>query len=329
MPPAVRTGWSFAWVGLGAAIALALGLCATFLILTSLQEDLFSRDRERRMAAISQTVTASLQQAGRFALAQAQTISLNSNIAKALGTQDRRQLLELSGPIFTSLKTNGVAVVGFQTPDLKTFLRVHQPDNFGDDISRTRPLLLAAIKTRLPQAGIEIGASGASARGAAPVTDAGQFLGTVEVGLSLDDVIEQAKTITNADFAIILSQSLSGASARDIHESFGDLVLAKSTDSALFGALLRDDTIALQRDVTLSHRQTRGVDSAILVQPLIDFSGRMIGVVAAVKGFSQHNIERQQTEVNLLAALAIAGIIAFAVFSILARLALRRLGASA
>lgn len=312
--------WSFLWVGLGAAIALVVGLSSLFLTLTSMQNDLLARDRERRMETIGQNVTTSIDEAGRFAVAEAETISANGAIAKALGEQDRARLFELTRGLYQKLNAHGVAVLGFQTPDLRYFLRVHQPDLFGDDLSKTRAILLAVNKTRQSQSGVESGNSGAFVRGAAPVMNDDQLVGTVEVGVNLEVVIAQVKADTNADVAVIFSQSLSGLAAKDPNESFGDLSLATSTNSPLFASLLRERAISLSRDSSLSARQIEGVDSAILVQPLIDFSGRMIGVVAAVKGFSRHNIERRQTEVDMLADAFIVGIFAFAVFSALARL---------
>lgn len=327
--PSPPSRFSYLRIGLGAALALIVGLSGMLWIFSSLEEDLLARDRERRMSAISQTLTISLDRASRFALAEAQTISSDASVAKALGAQDRKQLQDLMSGLYQTLKTHGVGVVGFQTPDLKYFLRLHQPDNFGDDQSKTRPILLAANKSRQPQSGVESGMSGAFARGATIVTDAGQFVGTVEVGINLDGVIEDVKTATNADVAVLLSKTMTGQSDSSSHETFGDLLLVGSTDAKLFGLLLRDDAIELKRDLHLSNRQIGGLDSAILTQPLIDFSGRMIGVVAAVKSFSQHNIERRQTRVDMFAAAIIAGIFAFAVFSVLSSLALKRARASA
>lgn len=280
------------------------------------------------MSAISQTLTTSLDKAARFALAEAQTIAADAAVAKALGAQDRRQLQDMTGGLYQTLKTHGVGVFGFQTPDLKYFLRLHQPDLFGDDQSRTRPILLAANKSRQPQSGVESGGAGVFARGVAVLTDSGQFVGTIDIGINLDGVIEDIKAVTNADVAVLLSKSMTGQSDSAAHETYGDLILAGSTDAKLFDSLLRDDAIELKRDPHLSSRQIGGLDNAVLTQPLIDFSGRMIGVVAAVKSFSQHNIERRQTRVDMFAAALIAGIIAFAVFSVLASLALKRERAS-
>jgi len=316
------SGWASSLrVGLGAAIALALGIDVLLYTSIELQDALFARDRDKRLAAVSEAFAASLDQGGRFALATAEAVSSSPTVVRALATQDRKLLTDLTAPAFKKLQTHGVKSFGFQTPDLKYFLRLQTPENFGDDLSKSRPILLAANKSRRPQMGLERSASGILLRGVTPVGDGDAFAGTVEVGVELAPLLEELKSVANADVAI-----LARAAANDSAKPAGELTLVEATDSSLFARLLWEGALANGRDRALFERRFDGVDGAMLVEPITDFSGESIGVFVAVKRFPDHDTERRQTRTDLIATGAIAGIVAFAAFSLLARLALARRG---
>jgi hypothetical protein len=310
--------------GLVTALVLALCFAAMIAITFSMQNEVIARDRDHQMAAVSQAITAALDQAGRFALTQAETTARQSAIARALAAGDRAALADLTGPTYAYLKTQSVPVFGFHAADMTYLLRLHLPDKFGDDLTKLRPMVLAANKTRRSQVGLEIGVAGTFVRGIAVINDGGRFVGTVEAGLNLEPILEQVKTLTNADIAVVLSQSLAelprGANDKSGAEQFGDLIALASTDTPLFTGLLRDGAIRLARSREAVPHRIRDETGAILVQPLIDFSGRMIGNIVAVKSFPSHGAALQRSRVELIAAALIGAILAFVAFAVMARM---------
>jgi hypothetical protein len=320
------------WTGLLPALVLALGFGGMLAITFSTQSEMIARDRDNQMAAVSEAITSALDQAGKFALTQAETTARRQSVGRALAAGNRAELQNLSGATYAYLKTQSVPVFGFHSADMKYLLRLHLPDSFGDDLAKIRPMVLAANKSRRSQVGLEIGIAGTFVRGVAIVENAGEFAGTVEAGLNLQPILEQVKTITNADIAIVLSQSLAGLPARGPNdqgpgELFGDLNLFASTDSQLFAALLRDGAIRLARSREVVGRNFQGESGAVLVQPLIDFSGRMIGNVVAAKTSAYQGAELRRTRTELIAAALIGAILAFVAFSILARMIANSAGA--
>jgi hypothetical protein len=312
-------------VGLIAASVLALCFGTMIAITFSMQNEVIARDRDHQMDAVSQAITAALDQAGRFALTRAETTARQSAVTRALAANDRAALAELAGPTYAYLKTQSVPVFGFHAADMTYLLRLHLPGKFGDDLTKFRPMVLAANKTRRSQVGLEIGVAGTFVRGIAVINDAGRFVGTVEAGLNLEPILEQVKTLTNADIAVVLSQSLAelpprGANDKGVSEQFGDLIALASTDTPLFTGLLRDGAIRLARSREVVPHRIRDEAGAILVQPLIDFSGRMIGNIAAVKTFPSHGAALQRSRTELIAAALIGAILAFVAFTVLARM---------
>jgi signal transduction histidine kinase len=76
-----------------------------------------------------------------------------------------------------------------------SFLRVHAPGKFGDDLSDIRPLIVAVNRDGTPRAGFEIGRIYAGLRGAVPVVmaaaDGGvDRLGVLEVGTSMQPLLD-------------------------------------------------------------------------------------------------------------------------------------------
>lgn len=317
--------------------ALPLALAASAVIVISFAimlrfmfaalDDMVERDGAAQMTAASQAVTAALDQAGKFALAQAETMARRADVAAALAAGDRPALSGMSAAIFDYLKAQaGVKIFGYHSADMRYLLRVHKPDRDGDDISGKRPMVLAANKSRRPQVGLEIGVTGlVGVRGITTVQAGERFVGTMEVGMELLPIIERVKTSTNADIAVILSQSLAdlpavdGKPPKDAGEAYGDLFLSASTDNALFGRLLRDKTIQLTRGTEIRDIRIDGVRAGLVIQPLVDFSGRMVGGLVAVKGFAGQQAQVKQTRTDLTVIALCGGILAFVLFAVLTR----------
>ncbi|WP_409526478.1 sensor domain-containing diguanylate cyclase [Nitrincola sp. MINF-07-Sa-05] len=95
-------------------------------------------------------------------------------------------------------------------PDSTSFLRVHVPDQFGDKLSDVRPILAATNHTLTAQTGFEIGRFYSGLRGVVPFfyefSDGHrEYVGTLEAGTSLDDMIERLDRDLGAGIAVTLS----------------------------------------------------------------------------------------------------------------------------
>src|SRR5690606_3172496 len=68
--------------------------------------------------------------------------------------------------------------------DITSWLRVHRPEKFGDDLSGFRSTVVATNQTGKPVSGLEFGVEGLGIRGISPVLAQGRPLGSVEFGMS-------------------------------------------------------------------------------------------------------------------------------------------------
>lgn len=95
-----------------------------------------------------------------------------------------------------------VNIFQFHVPPATSFLRIHKPGKFGDDLSRFRKTVVRANKEKLVQAGIEVGKYGASIRVVYPVNDNGKHIGSVEIGSDYINLMENVARSLKVKFAI-------------------------------------------------------------------------------------------------------------------------------
>ncbi|NVJ71561.1 MAG: HAMP domain-containing protein [Alphaproteobacteria bacterium] len=140
----------------------------------------------RELGTLADSLKDKIAQETMRAQAMAQMLADSPPVQAAFAARDRSQLegLTLSG--FPELKqTFGVRQVQFHTAPAVSFLRVHRPEKFGDDLSGFRHSVVQANETGKAQLGPEAGVAGLGIRAVLPMKHQGQQVGSVEVGLSL------------------------------------------------------------------------------------------------------------------------------------------------
>ncbi|HEY3366363.1 MAG TPA: methyl-accepting chemotaxis protein [Symbiobacteriaceae bacterium] len=135
-----------------------------------------------QIALLERTFTTELQSDTVSAYAGATTLANMPEVVKAFGAHDREKLKAATGSLFQSLKDRGVAQIQFHVPPATSFLRLHQPEKFGDDLSSFRTTVVQANQTQKPVTGLEEGVAGWGIRAVVPVNDGSTFIGTVEFG---------------------------------------------------------------------------------------------------------------------------------------------------
>lgn len=72
-------------------------------------------------------------------------VTSDKNIVKAFAERDRKTLLQLTAPLFVTMKEKYHAQqFHFHTPPATSFLRVQRPSKFGDDLSSFRATVVKA-----------------------------------------------------------------------------------------------------------------------------------------------------------------------------------------
>lgn len=272
------------------AACLTLTIAFSALLVIQGSQRQLAEGKRQEMQATALLLTSSMSQAASLSATQATQISRDVRVIELLRNGDRAALAAYLKPSYDALASEaGVNMLHFHTPDIKSFLRVQDPDNFGQDLSGFRPMILAANKSRLLQKGLEVGIAGLSLRAVAPVLEGDSLIATFEVGVDLKTLMDLAKSASGADFALFLSPSITGFTPKDKQPIAGakGLVIEAATETRLFEDLAGAGAVGLQREPVETEIGLKDRRFSALSQPLLDYSGRMIGTIMIARDITE------------------------------------------
>ncbi|MCF8481683.1 MAG: HAMP domain-containing protein [Rhodospirillum sp.] len=254
--------------GLAALATVCMGVAA--LVKQADQIDQFS---ERGLIAAYERLSARINVQATRAADMAWSVALNADVQKAMAEGDREALARAYVPGFKAFsETRGVKQFQFHKAPAMSFLRVHKPEKFGDDLSGFRETVVVVNTTGKPVSGVEKGVAGVGVRAVVPVHYEGKQVGSVELGLSLgESLIETFTKVSGSPVAVLLAEEGGG------FESLGS-----SLDPSMVPGpeILR---AAMDARTHLSDMTKGGQTFARMAGPLMDYSGRAIGVVVVAE----------------------------------------------
>ncbi|MDH6266562.1 methyl-accepting chemotaxis protein [Rhizobium sp. SG_E_25_P2] len=267
-----------------------------------------SASEKKEIEATSLVLITAMTQAENLTVSHSELIAQDNQVIALLKAGDRAGLMAKMKPTLDSLALEaGVDVLHFQTADIKSFLRVWAPEDFGQDLSKIRPMVLAANRSRKPQKGLEIGLKGLSLRAVSAAIDSDAVIGTVEVGVSLKMLMEASKSSTGADFAIFLDPQYIPTAKGGFGERGAKLQLDGSTNSTLFEALQKDGLIKLSRGPELEITKREAATLGVMTRPLLDYSGKVIGAMIVARDFTVAEAAFRATLVTVI-VVALSGL---------------------
>lgn len=178
------------------------------IVLTS-TTSLIKHAEERELNKYFDSVMAELKSEERLATAIASTIASSQNLIEDFANNRRNDLLSKSKPIFDLLSRDfNVRQFQFHLPPATSFLRVHKPEKYGDDLSSFRSTVVDANSNKQVVSGLEKGVAGLGIRGIAPINQGNQHLGTVEMGMSFGKpFFDEFKEKYSVDIALHVKQN--------------------------------------------------------------------------------------------------------------------------
>jgi diguanylate cyclase (GGDEF)-like protein len=141
----------------------------------------------------------------------ANNLFLNEDVITAFENQDRKTLLKLTQPLYYELldKNPYLHIMHFHTKDTKSFLRLHKPKKFGDDLSGFRHMINTVNAKKVKQIGLEVGRYGIFYRVALPVFNAsGKHLGSFEFGIDINYIFDLFNTDYEINSVLLLHKEI-------------------------------------------------------------------------------------------------------------------------
>ncbi|CAA7616437.1 cache domain-containing protein [Magnetospirillum sp. UT-4] len=192
-------------------------------------------------------------------------------IPQAVATGDRAMLSAMFVPGFKTMKqVYGVEQFQFHLPPATSFLRVHSPAKFGDDLTAIRKTIIRTNQVKAPTRGLEYGVAGLGIRGLVPLMDGGTHVGSVEFGLTFAAAFfERFKHEHGIDLALHVPDVKDPSVFKVFAGTFGDgnHLSAAEVAQAAAGQVVRKTVAA------------GGGRIAVLGRTVSDYSGEPLGVV--------------------------------------------------
>ena len=278
---------------------------------------------QSRFGLMQQIVQTALADAGSKALARAEFVANLPQVKALFAAGDREGLLAELGGVFANQKArHGIAQGQFHVAPATSFLRLNDPAKFGDDLSKFRPLVAAANRDHLSVKGVAVARSGPAIFGITPVDDAaGNPIGTFEFGLDFAPMMTALKNAYGMDLALFIDEKPLVEFATGVDpERLGDqnrvgrYIRFESTNTDLMAALVTPQDLAVVNEPKTLVRDFNGLAQGIILLPIANASGSIIGVVAAATDFSGSRAQASkaliwQALIGVIAIIALSGFV--------------------
>jgi methyl-accepting chemotaxis protein len=274
--------------------AIALVVVAASIISSLLFTRMISSVEEKQFSLMHSIVAFGLEGAEDRALARAALIADLPRARALFAARDRVGLLAEYSKMFTEQKEKyGVDQAQFHSPPATSFLRLHAPTEFGDDLSKFRPIVVAVNRDQISRKGFAIARSGPAIFGVVPMFDPQEkHIGSFEVGIAFNDVLDNLKNTYNIETAVFIDETSLHEFAKGVEPSVfsdqnrvGKFIRFYSTNAAVFRSLVSDKDLNTT-EKTQYTREALGVTYGIVLVPLRNGAGEVIGMVAATSDFS-------------------------------------------
>ncbi len=239
----------------------------------------------------------------------------DETLKAAFRAGDRQALLALSEPLYQRLNQD-TQITHFYFNDAKrrNFLRVHQPQRYGDLINRFTTL--DAESSGKTAGGPELGPLGTfTLRAVAPWREDGQLLGYIELGGEIEHEMHELGTMFDAGFFLLVSkqhldredweQGMRMLGREGNWDLLPDLVVPARSDEGLPLGLLAEARVPSWSDpvrVRSIHADGKYYRSAVF--PLKDAGNRTVGGILVVRDMSMRVVGTLQT-IGIIAVIAL------------------------
>ena len=124
--------------------------------------------------------------------------------------RDRDRLYTDALPVFEALKKlfPEFSNMHFHLADGHSFLRMHRPHEFGDDLTSKRPMIAQMHLDHEPKDGYEVGAHGLYYRIAEPILVDGHYIGAMELGFQPQVLLHDIESILGVEVGLFLPTAI-------------------------------------------------------------------------------------------------------------------------
>jgi len=264
----------FSQLKIGARIGLAISLLLISAVLAITITAFLRFDKllfeaeEREARETFKLLNTEIAARGRTAETLSVLLANLPEVQQAMTDQNRPQLLTQLQSVYQILATQyGVDQFQFHTSPATSFLRLHKPNKFGDDLSAIRPAVVDVNHSGKTARGLENGVAGLGIRGIAPIARQNKHLGSVEFGMAFDQAfLEAFKAEHGVEMMLLIPQD---QGFKTLHSTHGERSLLSESQ---LHAVLKGEIVA-------QYAKSANQPVIVYAQAIKDYSGQPIGVL--------------------------------------------------
>lgn len=301
--------------------AIALVVVAASIISSLLFTNMISSVEAKQFSLMHSIVAFNLKGAEDRALARAAMIADLPRTRALFAAQDRAGLLAEYSKMFAEQKDKyGVDQAQFHSLPATSFLRLQAPADFGDDLSKFRPIVVAVNRDQIARSGVAVAHSGPAIFGVVPMFDPQEkHIGSFEVGIAFDRLLDNLKNAYNIEMAVFIDEASLHEFAKGVDPGIfsdqnrvGKYIRFHSTSTAVFQSLVSDKDLNITENTQYT-REALGVTYGVVLVPLRNGAGEVVGMVAATSDFSASRSSRGrafvwQALIGLFSIVLLAGV---------------------
>jgi HAMP domain-containing protein len=141
-----------------------------------------------------------------------------------------------------------------------------------------------------------------------PMRDAEGPIGSFEVGMAFDPVLDHIKKYQGYDAGVFVNNELytkiaTGMPKSDGERLVGGLLNVASTDWKAIRPLVNADRLSRITDISTTTQTVNGVEFGTVIVPMVDYKGMQIGAIVAGRNFEGY---QTQLKAALIANIALA-----------------------
>lgn len=274
-------------------ITVVIAITMISVVSNRISSQMTASSEEGQFAMMSEIMKSKLVGAENNALSSAEMVAAMPDVKAAFAAKDRERLLAITQDIFRIQHDKyGFTQAQFHELPAVSFLRVHNPKKFGEDLSGYRQMVVDVNRNIAIRKGIEVTTSGVGIFGTLPMTDAaGVHTGSFEMALEFGPLLDALKAAYGFEMAVFIEEKILHEVATSLkgdilneQNRVGKYIKFYSTHSELVRALVSDADINISEEAHYV-RDAVGVPYGVLLQPLYNYAHKQIGVVAISSNF--------------------------------------------
>jgi methyl-accepting chemotaxis protein len=275
-------------------VAVVIVIATLSFVSNRISHQMASSFEEAQFDLVSQIVQSRLSGAEDKAISAAEMVAAMPNVRKAFAAQDREELLAITKAAYAvQHEKYGISQAQFHLAPAVSFLRVHNPEKSGEDLSSYRQIVVEVNQVHAIRKGMEITTSGIGVFGTLPMTDEeGKNTGSFEMALEIGPLLDELKKVHGFELAFFADEKMLRETATSLkgeifneQNRVGKYVKFYATHADLLRPLVTDADINISDN---SHyvRDSAGLPYGVLLQPVFNYAKKQIGVLAVAKNFS-------------------------------------------